>query len=113
MLLTWNENQTNRAIAEAVAWLREKDVPFASIDAGYVFNGWNLYAHPENLPPGASPESDVPFVTSKEKKPYVIAASPITGYKVLRENSWSIPFRSLDYKVYVLEQLSEGSKNKK
>jgi hypothetical protein len=112
MLLTWNENQTNRATAEAVAWLREKNIPFASIDSGYVLNGWNLYAHPENLPPGALPERDVPFVTSNEKKPYVIAASPIAGYRVLREYSWSIPFRSLDYKVYVLEQLSEGSKNK-
>ena len=109
MLLTWNENQANRATAEALAWLREKNIPFASIDAGYVLNDWNLYAHPENLPPGAMPERDVPFVTSNEKKPYVIAASPIAGYKVLREYSWSIPFRSLDYKVYVLEQLPKGS----
>jgi hypothetical protein len=74
-----------------------------------VFNGWNLYAHPENLRPGTVPERDVPFVTSKESKPFVIAASPVTGYRVIREYSWSIPFRSLDYKVYVLEQLSEGS----
>ena len=74
MLVTWNENQTSRATAEAVAWLREKSIPFASIDAGYVLNGWNLYAHPENLPPGALPDRDVPLVTSGEKKPYVIAA---------------------------------------
>jgi hypothetical protein len=107
LLVTWNENQTNRATAEAVAWLREKNIPFASIDAGYVFNGWNLYAHPENLPPGALPERDVPLVTSNEKKPYVIAASPIPGYKVLREFGWSVPFRSLDYNVYVLEQLPD------
>ena len=107
ILVTWNETQTSRATAEAMAWLSERNIPVASIDAGYVFNGWNLYAHPENLPPGAVPERDVPFVTSKEKKPYVIAASPIPGYKVLREYSWSIPFRSLDYKVYVLEQLPD------
>ena len=94
MLVTWNENQTSRAIAEALAWLRGKDIPFASIDAGYVFNGWNLYAHPENLPPGAVPERDVPLVTSEEKKPYVIAASPIAGYRVIREYSWAIPFTS-------------------
>jgi hypothetical protein len=105
MLVTWNETQTSRATAEALAWLREKEIPLASIDAGYVLNGWNLYAHPENLPPGAVRERDVPFVTSGEKKPYVIAASPVTGYRVLREYSWSIPFRSLDYKVYVLEEL--------
>jgi hypothetical protein len=107
MLVTWNETQTSRATAKAIVWLRENSIPFASIDAGYVFNGWNLYAHPENLPPGAVPERDVPLVTSKEKKPYVIAASPIAGYRVLREYIWSIPFSSLHYNVYVLEQLPD------
>jgi hypothetical protein len=105
MLITWNETQTSRAIAQGVAWLRAKNIPFADIDAGYVFNGWNLYAHPENLPPGALPERDVPWVTSAMNKPYVIAASPIPGYRALREYRWSIPLRSLEYKVYVLEQL--------
>ena len=112
MLVTWNESQTSRAIAEALAWLRGKDIPFASIDAGYVFNGWNLYAHPENLSPGAVPERNVPLVTSKENKPYVIAASPIAGYRVIREYSWAIPLTSFEPKVYVLEKLSQMSKNK-
>jgi hypothetical protein len=111
MLITWNETQTSRATAQAMAWLRERSIPLASIDAGYVLNGWNLYAHPENLPFGALPERDVTLVTSKEPKPYVIAASPSAGYKVLREYGWSIPFRSLDYKVYVLEQVPGPSKN--
>jgi Dolichyl-phosphate-mannose-protein mannosyltransferase len=112
MLVTWNETQTSRAIAEALGWLRGKDIPFTSIDAGYVFNGWNLYAHPENLSPGAVPERDVPLVTSKENKPYVIAASPIAGYRVIREYSWAIPLTSFEPKVYVLEKLSQMSKNK-
>jgi hypothetical protein len=112
MLVTWNESQTSRAIAEALAWLRGKDIPFASIDAGYVFNGWNLYAHPENLSPGAVPERDVPRVTSKENKPYVIAASPTAGYGVIREYSWAIPLTSFKPKVYLLEQLSHMPKNK-
>jgi hypothetical protein len=107
MLVTWNETQTSRATAEALAWLRGKDIPFAQIDAGYVFNGWHLYAHPENLSPGAVRERDVPFVTSGDQKPYVIAASPMEGYRVLRTYSWSIPLRSLDYNVYVLEQVTD------
>jgi Dolichyl-phosphate-mannose-protein mannosyltransferase len=112
MLVTWNESQTSRAIAEALVWLRGKDVPLAHIDAGYVFNGWNLYAHPENLSPGAVPEKDVPLVTSRENKPYVIAASPIAGYRVIRDYSWHILFTSFEYKVHVLEQLPHRSKNK-
>jgi hypothetical protein len=112
MLVTWNESQTSRAIADALAWLRGKDIPLAHIDAGYVFNGWNLYAHPENLSPGAVPERDVPLVTSRENKPYVIAASPIAGYSAIREYSWYVHFTSFNYKVYVLEQLPQKSKNK-
>jgi hypothetical protein len=112
ILVTWNESQTSRAIAEALAWLRGKNIPLAHIDAGYVFNGWNLYAHPENLSPGAVPERDVPLVTTKENKPYVIAASPIAGYRIIREYSWAIPLTSFEPKVYVLEQLSQMSKNK-
>jgi len=106
MLVTWNETQTHRAAADGLAWLRDKDIPFANIDAGYALNGWNLYAHPENLAPGTVPERDVPFVTTNEKKPYVIATSPIPGYRVLRRYRWSIPLRS-DYNVYVLEQLPD------
>jgi 4-amino-4-deoxy-L-arabinose transferase-like glycosyltransferase len=105
MLVIWNETRNHRATADAVAWLRGKNIPLADIDAGYAFNGWNLYAHPENLAPGALRERDVPFVTTNEKKPYVIATSPIPGYRVLREYSWAVPFRSLVYKIYVLEQL--------
>jgi len=112
MLVTWNETQTSRAIAQGVAWLRARNIPFASIDAGYVFNGWNLYAHSENLSPGAVPERDVPLVTSKENKPYVIAASPTAGYRVIREYSWAIPLTSFKPKVYLLEQLSHMPKNK-
>jgi hypothetical protein len=106
LLVTWNENKTGYAIAEALMWLRERDIPLANVDAGYVFNGWNLYAHPENLPPGAARERDVPLVTSKMEKPFVIAASPLAGYTVLRAYTWSIPFTSSNHQVYVLEQLS-------
>ncbi len=107
MLVTWNESQTSRTTAQALAWLRGRDVPFAHIDAGYVFSGWQLYAHPENLSTGDVHEKDVPFVTSKEKKPYVIAASPVGGYGVIHEYSWVVPLTSLKYKVYVLEQLPQ------
>jgi hypothetical protein len=104
-LVTWSETQNNRTAADALAWLRNKGIPFAEIDAGYALNGWYLYAHPENLAAGSIPERDVPFVTTNEKKPYVIATAPIEGYRLLRRYSWRIPLRSLDYNLYVLEQL--------
>jgi len=105
ILVTWSETQNNRAAAEGLAWLRNRGIPFAEIDAGYALDGWYLYAHPENLAPGNIPERDVPFVTTNEQQPYVIATSPMAGYKVLRRYTWSIPLKSLDYNVYVLERL--------
>jgi len=107
MLVTWGETQNNRAAAAGLSWLWHRGINFSEIDAGYALNGWYLYAHPENLAPGNTPDRDVPFVTTDEKKPYVIATSPIPGYKVLRRYSWSVPLRSLNYNVYVLEQVPD------
>ena len=107
MLATWSETQNNRAAAAGLSWLRNRGINFSEIDAGYALNGWYLYAHPENLAPGNIPDRDVPFVTTNEKKPYVIATSPISGYRVLRRYTWSIPFRALDYNIYVLEQVPD------
>jgi hypothetical protein len=107
MLVTWSETQNNRAAADGLAWLRERGIPFSEIDAGYALNGWYLYAHPENLAPGNLPDRDVPFVTTNEKKRYVVATSPMENYTVLRSYTWSIPLTSSDYSVYVLEQVPD------
>jgi hypothetical protein len=108
MLVTWSETQNNRAAAEALAWLRTRGIPFSDIDAGYALDGWYLYAHPENLAPGQIPERDVPFVTTNERRPYVIATAPLNGYKVLRNYRWSIPLRSLEYNIYVLQDATDN-----
>ena len=60
MLVTWSETQNNRAAAEALAWLRNRGIPFSDIDAGYALDGWYLYAHPENLAPGRYPNGMFP-----------------------------------------------------
>ena len=107
MLVTWSETQNNRAAAAGLAWLREKGIPFSEVDAGYALDGWYLYAHPENLAPGQLADRDVPFVTTNEKKRYVIATSPIENYRVLHRYSWPIPLKASDYSVYVLEQVPD------
>ena len=108
MVVTWSETQNNRAASEALAWLRNRGIPFSDIDAGYALDGWYLYAHPENLAPGQIPERDVPFVTTNERRPYVIATAPLEGYKMLRDYRWSIPLRSLEYNIYVLQDATEN-----
>ena len=62
----------NEACALAAKQLEASGVPPWEIDAGYPLNGWRLYAHSENLPPGADRRYDVPFVTSDRKAQYVI-----------------------------------------
>ena len=113
MLVTWSETQNNRAAAEALTWLRTRGIPFSDIDAGYALDGWYLYAHPENLAPGQIPERDVPFVTTNELRPYVIATAPLEGYRVLHDYRWSIPLRSLEYNIYVLQALPIGATDNK
>jgi hypothetical protein len=73
----------NQAVAGAVHELEAQGIPPSEIDAGYTQNGWRLYAHPENLPPGATPEDDVPFVTSKEESPYRITNAPEPDAEIL------------------------------
>jgi len=64
--------------------LEADGVPSWDIDAGYAFNGWRLYAHPEHLPPGANRRFDVPFVTSNRPTHYSITNRPLPHSEVLR-----------------------------
>ena len=91
-------------VAAARGWLLAQGAAAYQIDAGYAANGWWLYAHPENLPPGADLASDVPSVTTRAPTAYSISSSPRPGHEILRV----FPFRSwwtdVD-RVYVLKRL--------
>ena len=95
----------NRAVAEAREWLVNRGVPPWQVDAGYALNGWWLYAHPENLPPGAHPEWDVPFVTTNTELPYKIANSPLPAYSVMKTFAWRSLWAVSD-RVYVLQRVN-------
>ena len=74
----------NDACARAAQELEASGIPPWDIDAGYSLNGWRLYAHPENLPPGADRRYDVPFVTSETSPRYSIANAPLPQTDVIR-----------------------------
>jgi hypothetical protein len=38
----------NRALALGIKFLQDKNIPLQEASAGYVYNGWLQYAHPEN-----------------------------------------------------------------
>jgi hypothetical protein len=73
----------NETAAKAARELEAQGIPPWQIDAGYANNGWRLYAHPENLPPGANRRYEVPFVTSNRPTGYSIVNSPLPGSEIL------------------------------
>jgi hypothetical protein len=73
----------NEACASAARELEAQGIPPWEVDAGYVLNGWRLYAHPEHLPPGANRRGDVPYVTSQRTTEYSIANRPPAGSQVI------------------------------
>ncbi len=74
----------NDTCARVAGELEASGIPPWDIDAGYPLDGWRLYAHPEQLPPGADRQSDVPFVTSNRPTHYSITNSPLPQSEVLR-----------------------------
>jgi len=88
------------AVAEARTWLLRQDLASEHIDAGYVLNGWWLYA--PALPTGRGPEPDVPFVTTMRSLPYKIANAPEPGYAVMRRVAWPTLWAGSDT-LYILE----------
>jgi hypothetical protein len=74
----------NAACQRLARELEADGVAPSEIDAGYSLNGWRLYVHSENLPPGSDPRDDVPFVTSTRKPLYRILIGPEPGYDVVR-----------------------------
>ncbi|MBI3769445.1 MAG: glycosyltransferase family 39 protein [Deltaproteobacteria bacterium] len=93
-----------RAVDAALVRLVGSGVAWREVDAGYVENGWHLYAHPEHLASGANVDRDVPHVTGAADLPYVIANAPLQGY-ALREtvplaSRWAVTDR-----VYVLARV--------
>jgi hypothetical protein len=74
----------NEACAAAARAVEATGVPAWDIDAGYPLNGWRLYAHSENLPPGSDRRYDVPMVTSDRPTRYAIMNRPLPGFDVVR-----------------------------
>jgi Dolichyl-phosphate-mannose-protein mannosyltransferase len=98
----------HRTVAQARAWLLEQQVAPWDIDAGYVLNGWWLYAHPENLQPGASPEPDLRYILPHEfSSIYGITNGPIPSYRVIRVVAWQTLW-AISNKVYILQRADSG-----
>jgi hypothetical protein len=93
-----------RTVTATAGELRAAGVPELDLDAGYVENGWRLYAHPERLPAGKSFDLDVPHVTAKtDGLPWVIANAPLPGYRI--DRTVAIPtWWAYTDRIYVLRK---------
>lgn len=99
---TRDELAYSRALWRGISWLRAKGVPPAAIDAGYPANGWLLYAHPENLAARMRAGRNVPWVTSREQRPYTLANRPLAGYRLLRDIEIEESWWAVSRRLYVL-----------
>jgi hypothetical protein len=95
---------TNAMAARIATELEAKGVPPSKIDAGYALNGWRLYVHPENLPPGADRRYTVPYVTSSEDTLYRITSGPVPGYEVVREERLPNALWQVSNRLYVVRR---------
>lgn len=77
----------NQSVRDSWRALVDSGIRPSDIDAGYAWNGWMLYAHPENLAGGLTVQ-DVPWITSNRRPTYILSKSPLAGYDIAREVTW-------------------------
>jgi hypothetical protein len=95
----------NERCWRAYAELVQSGVRPYDIDAGWTFNGWMLYAQEQNLPRPLDRERDVPSVTSRARRPYLFAKSPVPGYATMRHVRWNGGVWPWPSELYVLRQI--------
>jgi hypothetical protein len=99
----------NAAVGEGRESLVRGGVAPSDIDAGYAWNGWTLYAHPENLANGLKAESDVPWINSSRRTRYVLSKTPVAGYDIVRVIEWrDLPWPGPDRLFVMLRREAES-----
>ena len=78
----------NQSLRDSWQALVDSGVQPSNIDAGYAWNGWWLYAHPENLAKGLTAQ-DVPWITTERRSTYILSTTALAGYDVMREVAWT------------------------
>jgi hypothetical protein len=73
----------DRALWRGVDGLRQMGIPDQEINAGYVVNGWLLYANADRAPRDVNGNVDVPWVNGGYDPPYRVANAPAEGWEVL------------------------------
>jgi hypothetical protein len=71
------------ALWRGVEILRKMGIPDREINAGYVVNGWVLYADADRAPRDVNGNVDVPWVNGGYDPPYRVANAPAGGWEVL------------------------------
>jgi hypothetical protein len=99
----------NQAVRDGSQVLVDRGVPRSDLDAGYSWNGWMLYAHPENLAQGPGGRPDVPWVTTMRMTPYVLATSPMPDYVIERKITWDDRWWPRPDHLFVLRRQGSGT----
>jgi dolichyl-phosphate-mannose-protein mannosyltransferase len=71
------------ALWRGVEAMRKMGIPEQEVNAGYVVNGWLLYADADRAPRDVNGNVDVPWVNGGYDPPYRVANAPAEGWEVL------------------------------
>jgi hypothetical protein len=92
----------NAALFSALQQLRDFGALDSEINGGYVINGWNQYAHPENAPKDEAGAAQIPRLNANNKLRYEISNSLSPNAKLLA----SVPFHRWIWRsgqLYILD----------
>jgi hypothetical protein len=73
----------NTALFSALQQLRGLGAADSEINGGYVINGWNQYAHPENAPRDQAGAPQIPWVNARNQLRYEISNTRSGSVKLL------------------------------
>lgn len=97
---------TNAVVADMTRQLEQQGIRPIDIDAGYTSNAWRLYTHPENLPPGADPHTDVPSVSDEIDTRYAIVTQPMPNDEILKTADMPSAWWQLKAHLYLVRRPS-------
>jgi hypothetical protein len=106
---TYSYQRGLTAVMAARDLLEKNGIQRSAIDAGYEFNGLDLYRFPRRGEETSRDEAGIPMITSAEVDEYTIAARPFPGTEIIGRILWPGPFGLGSREMYVLRRIQKSA----
>jgi hypothetical protein len=106
---TYSYQRGLTAVMAARDLLEKNGIQRSAIDAGYEFNGLDLYRFPRRGEETLRDEAGIPMITSAKVDEYTIAARPFPGTEIIGRISGPGPFGLGSREMYVLRRIQKSA----